>query len=185
MMTSQAAEPSVDALPELDIFYLVVSHNKAKVCHSTWENQVHPEAYGFVALTGSASEAPQQDVLHQCRPCSNETPGLPNGRPWQTSQYLEWVISQWNSGRILYYQVDISGKRVRRHWDGSARQASGCSPQLFSLEFYLSYHHLLSEASFSNLCHPTVPTFFPYSYSCFCHLFSLRKIGTIFILKKK
>lgn len=45
---------------------------------------------------------------------NNETPRHPSGRAWKTPQYLGWVISQWDLGRMLYCQVNSSGKRVRR-----------------------------------------------------------------------
>lgn len=56
--------------------------------------------------------------LRRCVPSmqtsNNKTPGHLSGRSWKTPQYLGWVISQWDLGWILYCQVNVSGKRVRR-----------------------------------------------------------------------
>lgn len=67
----------------------------------------------------------------------------------RTFQSLRGVICQLDLGRILCWQLSVSGKRVRRQWAGSAVQASGCSPQVFT----------------SSLTFPTISS----SFSCRTH----------------
>lgn len=68
----------------------------------------------------------------------------------RTFQSLRGVICQLDLGRILCWQLSVSGKRARRQWAGSAVQASGCSPQVFTSS--LTFPTISS--SFSHRTHP-------------------------------